>query len=276
MSHTPLLCCPLDGLPLVLQNSQWCCANGHGFDVARQGYVNLLPVQNKRTLDPGDSKEMVVARRDFLDGGWYQPIADKAVELLKPYFKAGAVLLDAGCGEGYYLDHLAKAAGQDVYCVGNDISKHAIVAACRRDKQHTWLVASNKLLPVPPLSVDVLMCLFGFPVYAEFKRVLKDDGVMLLVDSAEQHMRELREIIYPSIKEKQDRLVEQASVAGFKLQNEVRITFPLHGLGKQQLYSLLLMTPHFFKAKAEGREKILKMDSFDLTADVWLRLFSKE
>jgi len=72
------LACPLDGAPLNRQDAAWKCAAGHSFDIASQGHTHLLPVQHKRSLDPGDSKEMVAARRHFLNAGHYRPIAEAA------------------------------------------------------------------------------------------------------------------------------------------------------------------------------------------------------
>lgn len=270
------LACPLDGLPLAIKDRQLCCSNGHTFDIARQGYVNLLPVQNKRSRDPGDSKDMVLARQAFLNEGWYQTLAKKVTALLCRSLRSGQTLLDAGCGEGYYLDYVAEHGQQGLNCVGNDISKHAIIKACQRNRQHTWLVASNKNLPVQSQSVDALMSLFGFPVFDEFKRVLKQDGVLLLVDAAENHLCELREILYPSLKQKTDKVTSAAQESGFQLLSEERLQFALSGVGQQHLQSLMLMTPHFFRAKAEGREQAMKLASLDVTADIRLRLFKKE
>src|SRR5690554_7386318 len=102
------LACPLDGDPLYRSDGTWRCAAGHSFDIARQGYVNLLPVQQKRSRNPGDSKEMVAARTQFLNTGIYEPIAQKVTELVRPLLQQDRPLrlLDAGCGEGYYLDYL--------------------------------------------------------------------------------------------------------------------------------------------------------------------------
>ena len=104
------LACPLDGAPLQRQGGSLRCADGHCFDLAAQGYVNLLPVQNKRSLDPGDSKEMVAARRRFLNAGPYQPIAEAVARATLDGLPNEAACLDAGCGEGYYLRQLAAAA----------------------------------------------------------------------------------------------------------------------------------------------------------------------
>ncbi|MGB8241783.1 MAG: rRNA (guanine-N1)-methyltransferase, partial [Azonexus sp.] len=107
MSITPFqaLACPLDGTPLLRTGPAWRCAKGHHFDVASQDYTNLLPVQKKRSLDPGDSKEMVAARRRFLNAGHYLPIAAAVSGATLADLPAGAMAtcLDAGCGEGYYL-----------------------------------------------------------------------------------------------------------------------------------------------------------------------------
>ena len=113
----PALACPLDKSPLENQGASWRCAAGHSFDIASQGYIHLLPVQNKRSRDPGDSKEMIAARRRFREAGVYQPIAQAVAEAtltgLSPASTPGC--LDAGCGEGYYLRQLATAAMQGSY-----------------------------------------------------------------------------------------------------------------------------------------------------------------
>ena len=104
------LACPLDGAPLRRQDAAWKCPAGHSFDIASQGHTHLLPVQHKRSLDPGDSKEMVAARRRFLNAGHYQPIAEAVARATLDGLPNEAACLDAGCGEGYYLRQLAAAA----------------------------------------------------------------------------------------------------------------------------------------------------------------------
>ena len=116
------LICPLCHEPLLCNGKSFSCDNGHSFDCAKQGQVNLLPVQQKRSRDPGDSKEMVQSRRDFLNQGLYLPLAAQLADLVcslmakRPSGVTSSefTLLDAGCGEGYYLSHIAdklSAAG---------------------------------------------------------------------------------------------------------------------------------------------------------------------
>ena len=275
MTITPFasLACPLDGTPLHRVDAAWRCASGHSFDVAAIGYTHLLPVQNKRSLDPGDSKAMVGARRCFLNSGAYQPIAAAVNRALLAGLPAGSVAscLDAGCGEGYYLRELATAAaerGQRLAVLGVDISKWAVAAAAKQDPRPNWLVASNAKLPALPATIDRVLCLFGFPVYAEFARVLKAGGELLQVDPGADHLRELRAIIYPTLKPERPR--DTALPTGFAALpgEQVRYTFTLSS--RELIADLLAMTPHLHRASAEGRARAAALETLTLTVDVRL------
>ncbi|OEY67159.1 putative RNA methyltransferase [Marinobacter sp. X15-166B] len=279
MTVTPFqaLVCPLDGHPLEPVGASWRCTGGHNFDVARQGYLHLLPVQNKRTRDPGDSKEMVAARQRFLNAGWYQPIARAVTRLATLGLPPAETVscLDAGCGEGYYLRELMGATdAQPVWqMLGLDISKWAIVAAAKQSRQARWVVGSNANLPVQPASVDRILCVFGFPVYAEFARVLRAGGVLIQVDAGPDHLRELREIIYPSIKAA--RTGEAAVPAGFSPEGVERVCYSLALDDAQSIADLLAMTPHLYRASAEGRAKAAALQSLQVTVDVRLSWFTR-
>ena len=121
------LLCPVCGAELEKQEHALRCSAGHSFDIARQGYVNLLPVQQKRSLHPGDTREQVASRRRFLDTGLYAPICDALCETAAELGASGPVL-DVGCGEGYYAARLARALGCEL--VGLDISKESVRCAC--------------------------------------------------------------------------------------------------------------------------------------------------
>lgn len=271
------LACPLDGAPLRSQGAAWRCANAHSFDIAAHGYANLLPVQQKRSRDPGDSKEMVAARRRFLNAGHYQPIAAAAARAVLADLPTGrtACCLDAGCGEGYYLRQLAAAVpeAQRVALLGLDISKWAVLAAAKQDKQPTWLVGTNARLPVQAGTLDRVLCMFGFPVYAEFARVLKAGGELLQVDAGPDHLRELREVIYPTLKP--ERPADPTPPPGFaELANEsLRYTLQLDGA--EQIADLLAMTPHLYRASAEGRARAAALTALSLTVDVRLTRYAR-
>jgi 23S rRNA (guanine745-N1)-methyltransferase len=317
------LACPLDGTPLHRNGSAWRCASGHSFDIASQGYTNLLPVQNKRSRDPGDSKEMVAARRRFLTAGLYQPIAaavSRAVladlptgesptnptsviasearqsrmsALAMPsgsprrfaprddgvnrhFPDATSSCLDAGCGEGYYLRQLAAAAPdeQTLAVLGLDISKWAVLSAAKQDRRPNWIVGSNANLPVLSGTLDRVLCLFGFPVYAEFARVLKPGGRLVQVDAGPDHLRELREIIYPSLKP--ERTAEMPAPEGFSRLPTETLRFSIELTSAGQIADLLAMTPHLYRANAEGRAEAAALTALSLGVDVRLTCFERD
>lgn len=276
------LACPLDHSPLMLAEGAWRCAHGHSFDIARQGYVHLLPVQKKRSLDPGDSKAMVAARRRFLEAGHYAGIAgaisERAMAALGSLTVSGSTVpavLDAGCGEGYYLRHLAAAAGErPLALAGVDISKWAVLSAARRDRGCRWVVGSNANLPVLPGSLDLILCLFGFPAYGEFARVLKPGGRVLQVDAGPDHLRELREIIYPELKPPRER--QATAPEGFEQLDASSLRFTIALAGQGPIADLLAMTPHFYRGSADGLARAANLTSLVVTVDVVIREFVRQ
>jgi 23S rRNA (guanine745-N1)-methyltransferase len=266
------LACPLDGAALQRRGNTWQCASGHCFDISSQGYTHLLPVQKKRSRDPGDSKEMVASRRRFLASGAYDPIARATCQMVLQHVPAGAAIscLDAGCGEGHYLRSLAATAGPDagLALVGLDISKWAVQAAARRDKQMTWLVGSNANLPIQSASLDWILCMFGFPVYAEFARVLKPGGQLLQVDTGSRHLQELREIIYPALKA--ERNEDGSEPPGFERVKSDALNYSVALSNAEQIADLLVMTPHMYRANADGLARAKALTRLSITVDVRL------
>lgn len=274
------LACPLDGLPLTLNERQWRCANGHSFDLARQGYVNLLPVQNKKSREPGDSGEMVEARRRFLSAGFYAPISDALNALALRHLPAGDFcIVDAGCGEGYYLDNLGRALpsrddGQAAL-IGLDIAKPAVIAAARRNREITWLVASNSNPALLPASVDLILCMFGFPVYPAFARMLKPGGKVLLVDAGPEHLLQLREIIYPEVRKSPPPALDKAEQSGFALIAEKTLRYDTPDLDRSAIADLLVMTPHLYRATRAGKEAAAQLERISLTVEAVFRVLEK-
>lgn len=278
-SSTPFkaLICPLDGAVLRREESLWRCANGHCFDIAREGYVNLLPVQNKRSRDPGDSKDMIAARRRFLNAGHYQRISQAVSAAVLTSSSADSVVrcLDAGCGEGYYLRELIHTASdqRELSVVGLDISKWAVQSAAKQQQQCSWIVGSNANLPIASQSLDVVLCMFGFPVYAEFARVLKPGGHLVLVESGADHLRELREIIYPQVNESV--AANPQTIPVFSAREEQSVSFPLNLDTQEKIADLLVMTPHLYRASAQGRDKAAQLSALALTIDVRITILRR-
>lgn len=275
------LACPLDGNRLSRDGNCWRCEAGHSFDIARQGYVHLLPVQKKRSREPGDSKDMVAARQRFLEPGCYKPISDAVNDAVVAGLpEAGSTssvfrILDAGAGEGYYTRRLAGALDEraSVSILGLDISKWAVLSAAKQAKRLSWVVGSNANLPVLSDSLDCVLCLFGFPVYEEFRRVLKARGRVVQVDAGPDHLRELREIIYPELKP--GRPADSSAPEGFELLDTTTVRFNLALDEQKRIHDLLAMTPHLYRASAEGREKASQLTKLSVTVDVAVKQFEK-
>lgn len=273
------LACPLDGAPFGHYGKTLRCPHGHSFDEARQGYVHLLPVQHKRSKEPGDSTAMVEARTRFLDAGFYRFIAEQLNALALGHLPAADHLcvVDAGCGEGYYLVNFlaalqAQGAATSATLIGLDIAKPAVLAATRRNKQITWLVASNRNPAILPASVDMIFCMFGFPDYAAFRHILKPGGVLILVDAGPEHLVELRQIIYPEVRKSAPPSLEKAEQHGFTLQQTSDLRYLTDALTREQIADLLVMTPHLYRATREGKEAAAKLESIRLTVDVVFRV----
>ena len=261
------LLCPICGEVLTKQDRSYRCENRHSFDIARQGHVNLLPVQNKRSLNPGDTAQQVAGRRTFLDGGFYAPIRDALCRLAKDYGCTGPIL-DVGCGEGYYSAALADALQGEL--LGLDISKEAVRYAAGRYKSARWICASAARLPVKDQSVGLLTSLFALTVPEEFSRVLRQDGAYIQVLAAEDHLLGLKNIIYRSIHHKEKFTTPE--IPGFRLveSRKLQFTFTVEG---QQVQNLLSMTPHVYRIGKEGAQRLRQTESLTDTASCVLNLY---
>ncbi len=222
---------------------------------------------------------MVAARQRFLEAGYYRPIADAvSAAILNGAARGGSELscLDAGCGEGYYLRQLASPPNGEISLslLGLDISKWAVLAAARREKRAGWVVGSNANLPVLPASVDRLLCLFGFPVYPEFARVMRPGGRLVQVDAGQDHLRELREIVYPEVRADSRKVAPVPE--GFRRIGTQDLRFTVHLEGAEPIADLLAMTPpHLYRASAEGRARAAALKTLSVTVDVCLQTFER-
>lgn len=265
----PTILCPLCRLALDRQPSTWRCAQGHAFDVAREGYVNLLLVQNKSSPEPGDSAEMVQARREFLGANHYRPLREAVLSLLAPL--APRSLLDTGCGEGYYTGAFT-ALTSDV--IGVDIAKPAIRLAAKRDRDITWLVASGAALPLADGAMDVVCNMFTQIHLAEMLRVLAPGGHILVVTPAADHLQSLRAELFDEVRAHEPEKFLAGFEAAFDALPAREVRFPL-ALTQQALRHLLAMTPYVWKARPGRRAALESRESFATEAAFTLMLFRK-
>ena len=263
------LLCPICGEELNLTGKQYVCSRNHSFDVARQGYVNLLTVQQKHSLNPGDTREQVLSRREFLEAGFYAPIAEALIAEAKA-LGIGGQILDVGCGEGYYSSRLADAL--EAPLTGLDISKEAVRCAAAKYKGKQWLCATAAHIPVEEGSVSLLTSLFALTLPQEFARVLKEDGIYFQVLAAEDHLLGLKGIIYDQLNFKEKNTVPE--LPGFELVKSVPIRFSFTVEG-QQIQNLFSMTPHVFRIGKEGAERLRNTEILTDTASCVLNIYRR-
>lgn len=262
--------CPLCGDKLNLLERRYVCGRNHAFDIARQGYVNLLLVQQKHSLNPGDTREQVLSRRAFLEAGFYSPIAQTLIDTAKQLNIRGQIL-DVGCGEGYYSARLADAL--ECPLLGLDISKEAVRCAAAKYKGKQWLCATASHIPVEAESVDLLTSLFAITLPEEFSRVLKKDGWYFQVLAAQDHLLGLKGIIYDQVNLKEKDTVPE--LPGFTLVHSIpiRFSFVLEG---QQIRNLFSMTPHVFRIGKEGAKRLEQTTHLTDTASCVLNVFRRQ
>ena len=250
-------CCPVCGGPLKKQGGALVCPARHSFDIAAKGYAHLLPSSRMHAKVPGDDRDMVAARRAFLDSGAYEPF-QKALAGLVLEYTAGVprpFVLDAGCGEGYYTAAVAKAlreAGREGCVAGFDISKFAVKAAAGRDKQVFWAVAGSFAIPVESGAVHCLLNVFSPMVETEFARVLAPGGVLLYAVPGPRHLFGLKQVLYDTPYENP---VSDTAYKGFVLERRVpvRDCITLRG---EQIGRLFQMTPYYWKTPRAGAARL--------------------
>jgi len=274
------LICPVCASTLALTESHKSlqCEHQHLFDLAKKGYANLLLSQNKKSKNPGDTSEMVLARTEFLDRGYYQGIAQTFEDLtLQHLSNTDISYCDLACGEGYYTSKLhqkLKARFTRTTTTGIDISTPAIKAACNRDKEIQWLVASTSRIPLESDSQDLVSGLFFHFDLKEIQRILKPKGIAILVNTGPNHLIELRKAVYDELKEEKGIQIinNTESLRHHKtecFQQKISLN------NTKEILQLLAMTPHYWRAKPEKKNALSTLTKLDLTLDVQFDLFIK-
>lgn len=264
---------------LLLNNNVWACTNGHSYDVAKEGYVNLLLVQHKNSKQPGDNKQMVNGRRAFLEQGFYQPLADAISQIFNQHLatlenQSEVNFFDAGCGEGYYMDqvsHSCEQADIQIEFSGLDISKFAVQKAAKKYSNHHFAVASTFQLPLENNSQDAILQIFAPSSELEIHRVLKSHGIWITVNPAANHLYEFKQALYDKPTEHK---AEQVTPDGFTLAQQVNLSFVIQLTEPLQRENLLMMTPYYWSATAEKKQKLVdNLQQF--TTDFDVCVFSK-
>jgi len=258
--------CPLCHQPLAENNQQWRCENNHQFDNAKEGYVNLLPVQHKRSKQPGDSTEMMASRRAFLDAGHYQPLRDRVISLLDEVLAANSkTILDIGCGEGYYTAAMAEQLTQTrpLTVYGLDVAKVAVRNASKRYQQVKFCVASSHRLPFADGALDAIVRIYAPCKAEELHRALKASGYVLTVIPGPRHLYQLKACIYSDVQLHSE---EEECIAGFERIRREQLAYKMTLTG-QQAFDLLQMTPFAWRATEVLKQQLIEQEAFVCETD---------
>lgn len=253
--------CPVCGADLhVSQRGQSLLCGGpkpHCFDGGGGGYLPLAP----RHSGGGDSKEAVRHRTAFLSAGYYQPAAEALCELVKQFVPVGGCVIDAGCGEGYYSNRIA-AEGYRV--AGFDLSKFAVDAAAKGAKRSrgedpsrtAYAVGSVFELPVRDGCADGVVNIFAPCAPAEYARVLKSGGHLIVAGAGEDHLLGLKKVIYddPYLNEGRRDLPTDDSC--LRLVDKRTTTFEITLTDPAHMEALFTMTPYYWRTSPADREKL--------------------
>jgi len=277
----PSLICPVCSSALKqsenLKNFQ--CEHLHLFDLAKQGYINLLLSHRKKSKQPGDTNEMVIARREFLNRNHYERVVNEFEILANKYCSKASDIAyaDLGCGEGYYTERLHRLFSQNSNAVttcGIDISTPAIKSACKRDKSIRWVVASASHIPLASASQDLASCLFFRFDAHEVARTLKTDAILISANTGPEHLIELREHLYDDVKTEK---VETSFTDNDRLDHlcTKNIKHQIELNSHTEIEQLLSMTPHYWRAKPEKKQALSSLEYLKVSLDIRFDIYRR-
>ena len=266
--------CPKCMRPLTVgERGVAVCSGGHTFDRARDGYYNLLLSNAGGTH--GDNREMLEARRRFLDTGAYLPLANKVAELVSRDFPEGGALLDIGCGEGYYTSIVAACLADadkspDVH--GFDISKDGVRFTAKRDKSFSLAVASAYKMPIADESFDAAINVFSPLALEETVRILRHGGRFVMAIPDVNHLFGLKSALYATPYKNKP---ESPELEGLDLIATERVQYTLKLKSSEEINALFMMTPYAYRTPPESRARLLSMASLDTEVEFMVFVYQK-
>lgn len=270
--------CPVCGKKLKRTEKSWVCKNRHSFDIARKGYVNLLTTDGRNPSLAGDNADMVRARTAFLDKGYFMPLAEKIAEVLSGELSGRdqPVVIDSGCGEGFYTVCYAKNI-PNVRFFGIDISKNAVAHCMTRVhlqdiKNCGFAVASSFKLPFEDDFADAIVSTFAPVSNDAYSAKLKKDGKLIVVSPSPKHLFELKAAVYDEPYENKPNVY---GLNKFKLSREQVFEYKAKLDSQEDIYSLFMMTPYFYKTSETGMQRLKRLDRIEVTCGFVIQTYEK-
>ncbi len=244
------------------------CEKGHCFDIASEGYVNL--VMGK--ISGGDSPEMCRARHEFLNAGYYEPFARRISAVIKEF--SASRICDAGCGEGYY-SRIIKCENQSAEIVGFDLAKTSVKLASKVEKGKTdpinYAVCGIFDMPLGDSTYDALISVFAPVPDKEARRILKDGGIMIVCHPGKDHLSGLKSLVYDTPYDNEE---TDTSYDGFVKIRDERVKYKVT-VAKEHISSLFLMTPYYWKTSIADAEKLKHADKLETELDFIISIYRK-
>ena len=269
------LLCPCCGASLGCSDdgkSLLCSApKRHCFDFSADGYVNLATSHQ----GGGDSKQAVRSRTEFLDSGAYGRVSDAVNKVLCDFVTEGGIVVDAGCGEGYYS---CRAAEKGFSVIGFDLSKDAVAQAAKRAKRmglsNTFFgVGSVYDIPLWDNCADAVINIFAPCAEEEYCRLLANGGILAVAYAGPEHLMGLKRQIYENVYENEERSDMPRSM---KLIEERRVRFDLTLRGSSQIMALFSMTPYYWRTSPADKNKLLGIEELTTEVDIIIAIYKKE
>lgn len=274
MNFEDFLRCPICGCNFSRFENSLKCEKGHSFDIASSGYINLLKPGKMNNAKAGDSKEMIKARSNFFLSGAYSNIRNKLCDIIGQY--KNDVIIDAGCGEGYYTEGVADKFGVSSI-IGFDMSKfgceHGAKSARRMDKSNVlYSVSSIFEMPIDDGCADIVINLFAPVANEEFLRVLATQGRLIVVSAGTKHLDGLKKILYSDVYDNEEKF---PSYDGFELTGVENLKYDATISGYDTIYNLFTMTPYYHRTSLEDKEKLKNVNELNTTIEVNFAIYKK-
>ncbi len=254
--------CPVCGEELNEENRSLKCVKGHCFDRAKEGYVNLIAGAHKKGSLIGDNRDMALSRRSFLEKGYFDSLVEELISIVRENDFSCPNILDICCGEGYYSHKIKEALDCEMY--GFDISKEMVRLAAKRKNGCEYFVANLSRIPLKDKCTDIAFHLFAPFHENEFSRIMKEGGTLITVVAGENHLFELKEILYDTPYKNDEMPPETENLV---IKEKRKVTRKIHLSSKEDIDALFRMTPYYYRTSENDKAKLSSFDSLDVTVD---------
>jgi len=252
------------------EKSAVCCgARRHCFDFSALGYLSLA-----MTGGGGDSKQAVVARSGFLSSGYYEKAANAILDTVCKYLPEKPIIIDAGCGEGYYTSKLATISS---VTLGFDLSKHGCMHAAKRAKKEgkenlMYATASVFDLPVKDGAANAVVNIFAPCAENEYSRVLCDGGYLFVVGAGKDHLMGLKKVLYSNVYENAERADLPQNMDHIET---VNVSYNITVEGKENIEALFSMTPYYWRTSQEDKLKLTSLEGLTTEIEFQINVYKK-